>query len=81
PLPGFAFSAAVAVCVLLVFIAALLNNPLRKTTIAFQDEELIETVLLIENEAELNLNGDEDAYIEEILLQISLEGALQSNNS
>ncbi|MFH1093574.1 MAG: hypothetical protein V1739_05390 [Candidatus Omnitrophota bacterium] len=75
PLPRFAFSAAVAICVFLVFIASLLNNPLRSRITNLQDEELIETALLIEDESELNLNGDEDAYIEEILLQIALEEA------
>lgn len=75
PLPGFAFSAAVAICILLVFITYSLHNPLGRTTSALQDEELIETALLIEDDAELNLNGDEDAYIEEIMLQIALSEA------
>ncbi len=75
PLPAFAFNAAVAVCVLLIFIVALFNHSFRGMTVALQDEALIETVLLVEDAAELNLNGDEDAYIEEILLQMALDEA------
>lgn len=73
PLPKFAFSAAIAVCVLLIFMSFSLNTPFSVSN--FQDEKLIETALLIEDSAELNLNGDEDAYIEEILLQLDLEEA------
>ena len=74
PFPVFALGAA-AVCILLVFITFSLNNPFWVSTSALQDEELIETVLLVEDDTELNLNGDEDAYIEEILLQIALSDA------
>lgn len=73
PLPRFAFSAAMAVCVLLIFISFSANNPFSVNRL--QDEDLIETALFIENSAELNLNGDEDAYVEEVLLQIALEDA------
>jgi len=47
----------------------------RGTLASFQDNELVETALLIEDDAELYLNGDEDAYIEEVMLQIALEEA------
>jgi len=74
PLPRFNVGFAVALCVLLIFIASL-NKPFNTRTVALEDEEFIETALLVEDASEISLNGDEDAYIEEILLQITLDEA------
>ena len=75
PLPKFAFSVSLAICILLVFSYFSTSNPFKSMLANFQNEQLIETVLMIEDNTELHLNGDEDAYIEEMLLQIALQEA------
>lgn len=66
-LPRFAFAAAaVVVCVLLVFITSPLQNYLSQVS----DQDLVETAFLIEEAGGLNYNSDEEAYVEEMLLQL-----------
>lgn len=75
PLPKFALSFAAAACAVLLFIYLSVSGPFKNTMANFQDELLVETALLLEDNAEVYLNGDEDAYVEEVMLQIALGAA------
>ncbi len=66
--------AAAVVCILFVVIAM----PIKKYFTAYFyphaiEQEMIETALLLDNNEELNLNHDEEAYLEEIMLVMELE--------
>ncbi len=74
PLPKFGLAVAVSVCILLIVIGLPLRNYLFMPSATFvNDQELVETTLLLEEEEGLSFNHDEDAYLEEMLLQMELE--------
>jgi hypothetical protein len=76
PVRKTALAAAMAVCILLVFfLTPIKDNFLKKTNIKLAYTEFVETVLLVEDAAELDLGNDEDSYVEEVLLQLELQGA------
>lgn len=76
PMPRLSLAAVMVACLLIVFALTPIKSYFTsKGDIALVDKELIETALLVEDETEIYLNSDEDAYIEEMILQLELDDA------
>jgi len=73
PKKRVALAMAIAACALLIFFFAPFgNNFIKDVNIRLSEGEFVETVLLVEDAAELDLLNDEDSYVEEYLLQLEL---------
>jgi len=68
-MPRFAFASAIAVCLILLILATPLKNYFKNIS----EDELYEMAMIMEDTGELGLNHDEDAYIEEYLIQLEFE--------
>ncbi|MBU4305824.1 MAG: zf-HC2 domain-containing protein [Candidatus Omnitrophica bacterium] len=72
--PRISVAVAVSVCLLLAAISIPLQNYLSTPSeLALNEQGIVETALLMDQAGELNLGEDEDAYIDEFLLEMALE--------
>jgi len=72
--PRISVAVAVSVCLLLAAISIPLQTYLSTPSeIALNEQGIVETALLMDQAGELNLGEDEDAYIDEFLLEMALE--------
>ncbi|MFH1061730.1 MAG: zf-HC2 domain-containing protein [Candidatus Omnitrophota bacterium] len=76
-LPRFALASAMAFCLVLVMVLTPLKNVIFKNSIqnVLTEDKLIETALLLDGFDEIDLDNDEESFIDEFILQMSLEDA------
>lgn len=76
PMHKAVLATAIAACALLVFLLIpFKDSGIGNKSFRLAENDIVETVLLVEDETELNMGSDEDAYVEEVLLQLELNDA------